>query len=86
MREEAVGRHARWNVEKATDTELVIRDIGPWNQCYTVTNDAETVVHRLINEGTLKPGQRLLYFDSDGELDELLVKDGKFAGFAPWKR
>jgi hypothetical protein len=26
-------------------------------------------------------GRRLFYYDSEGELTELLVKDGKFAGF-----
>jgi len=28
-------------------------------------------------------GQRLLYYDSENELTELLHKDGKFVGFAP---
>jgi hypothetical protein len=59
---------------------VVIRDlIGP----VSVTNDAENVVAMLLRRGTLRPGQRLLYFDTDGNLDELLVRDGRFAGFAP---
>jgi hypothetical protein len=29
---------------------------------------------------------RIFYFDSSGDLDELLVKDGRFAGFAPGPR
>lgn len=60
---------------------LVIRDMGVENM--SVTNDAEDVVRSLFNVRILKPGQRLLYYDSVGKLDELLVKDGKFAGFAP---
>jgi hypothetical protein len=31
-------------------------------------------------------GRRLEYIDSDGRRDQLLVKDGKFAGFAPCPR
>lgn len=62
---------------------LVIRDIGPWDKHMTITNGAEDVVEQLVAEGKLPEGRRLLYYDSEGELDEILVKDGKFAGFAP---
>ncbi|CAK9251228.1 unnamed protein product [Sphagnum jensenii] len=60
---------------------LVIRDLGPWDQHPTVTNDAEGVVAKLIESGYLSPSQRLHYYDSAGQLDELLVENGKFAGF-----
>ena len=67
----------------AYDTDAVIlRDIGPWDRHLTITNDAENVVETLFKSGKMKPGQRLLYFDSENELTELLIKDGKFAGFA----
>lgn len=59
---------------------VVIRDIGPWDQCPTVTNAAEEVVKQL--EPILK-GRRLEYYDSEGQRDQLLIKDGRFAGFAP---
>ncbi len=62
---------------------LVIKDVGPWGKHLTVTNDAEAVVATLLRRGLLQRGQRLLCYDSDGQLDELLVKDGVFAGFAP---
>jgi len=62
---------------------LVIKDVGPWDQHPTVTNDAENVVQSLVAQGYLPGGRRLLYYDSDGRLDELLVKDGQFVGFAP---
>ena len=62
---------------------LIIKDIGPWNKHLTITNDAETVVEKLLKSGALKPGQQLLYYDSENELTELVIKDGKFAGFAP---
>ena len=63
---------------------LVIRDVG--QECRSVTNDAEKVVEDLFSSGRLRPGQRLLYYDSAGRLDEILIRDGRFAGFAPWPR
>ena len=62
---------------------LVIRDMGSWNLHPTVTNDAEHVVVALVKLGKLPPGRRLFYYDSFGDLDEILVKDGRFAGFGP---
>lgn len=61
---------------------LTIRDVGPWNQYLTVTNAVEMVVEDLIRSGQLKPNQRLLYIDSENQMDEILVKDGKFVGFS----
>jgi hypothetical protein len=81
-----VSRHARYVVveDDLLDADpLVIRDVGPWDKRPTVTNDAEDVVRRLVEEGRLPEGRRLLYYDSEGNLDELVVKDGKFAGFKP---
>lgn len=77
-------RRANYTIESQDLEFLVIRDIGPWDQHPTVTNDAEEVVKHLIFNRVLKPGQRLLYIDSDGRKDELLVIDGKFAGFKPY--
>lgn len=70
-------------VKDKPDEPLVIRDVGPWEICPTVTNAAEEVVVELVRTGHLTEGRRLLYYDSENVLDELLVKDGKFAGFAP---
>lgn len=58
---------------------LVIRDVG--RECMSITNDAEAVVEDLVSRGLLPAGRRLFYYDSDGQLDELLVEDGRFAGF-----
>ena len=49
----------------------------------SVTNDAEQVVPELHARGMLPPGRRLIYRDSDGVWDELLIADGQFAGFRP---
>lgn len=72
----------RANIELVTRTAkyVVIRDVGPWDKHPTVTNDAEGVVQRMA---AVLDGRRLLYFDSEGRLDELVVRDGKFAWFAP---
>ncbi len=69
-------------VVKAPD-QITIRDVGPWDKYPTVTNDVENVVRELAAEGHLHNGRRLFYYDSDGVLDEILVKDGVFVGFAP---
>ena len=82
-----VSRQAHFVVEDVIsggiipDGALVLRDVGPWDRFPTVTNDIEHVVSVLIINGTLNPGQRLFYYDSDNHLDELEIIDGKFAGF-----
>lgn len=73
---------ARYEKVSAEAARLVIRDLGPWDIHPTVTNDAENVVAELAEEGMLWDGRRLFYYDSEGRLDELLVRDGRFAGFA----
>ncbi len=62
---------------------IVIRDVGHAHGRMTVTNDAETVVFDL----GLPAGCRLFYYDSSGDLDEL-VHDGHgiFIGFAAGPR
>ena len=63
--------------------DLYIRDIGPWDQHPSVTNDAEGVVERLLASRRLQPGIRLFYYDSEGVLDELRHDGTRFIGFAP---
>lgn len=65
---------------------LIIEDVGPWDRYKSVTNAAEEVVAELARDGYLPAGRQLLYYDSNGQLDEILVKDGVFAGFAPGPR
>ena len=73
-------RCANYTIVAENEKELVIMDVGPWDQYPTITNSAEEVVEQLA--GRLN-GRRLMYYDSDNQLDQLLVKDEKFAGFAP---
>ena len=69
-------------IEETTEC-VVIQDLGPWDRHMTVTNGAEGVVAELAH---LLRGRRLEYLDSEGERDQILVKDGRFAGFAPCGR
>jgi hypothetical protein len=46
----------------------------------SVTNDAENVIEDLSRAGVLA-GRRVLYCDTDGRWDELLVSEGAFVGF-----
>lgn len=75
-------RRAHFVFVDQTPLAVVIRDVGPWDRHPTVTNDAEDVVRRIA---PILEGRRLFYFDSEGELTELLIKESKFAGFAAVK-
>ena len=59
---------------------LVGRDIGH-GTTVTVTNDVEGVVIFLAKHGLLPAGRRLFYYDSNDSLDEIIVRDGQYAGF-----
>lgn len=72
-------------VQNTPGSTLVIKDVGHMDH-RSVTNDAEKVVADLVASGDLPPGRRLFYYDSEGQLDEILVRDGKFAGFLPGPR
>lgn len=61
---------------------LIIEDIGHQTG-KSLTNAAEEVVAELVEAGYLPEGRQLLYYDSDGQLDEILIEGGRFAGFAP---
>jgi hypothetical protein len=75
-----MGNRANYTVVAQYADRLIIRDVGPWDKHMTVTNDAENVVKELAAQLN---GRMLLYFDSEGELGRLHVRDGKFVGFAP---
>jgi hypothetical protein len=75
---EVMGMPAQFKIVDFTERSVLIRDIGPWDQCFTVTNDAENVVARIL---PVLGSRRLFYFDSEGDLGEIKVEHGKFAGF-----
>ena len=71
-------RRANYSVIGDATDSLLLRDLGPWDRHPTITNDAEAVVEDMAPR--LK-GRRLFYYDSDNQITELLIKDGKFAGY-----
>ena len=69
---------ANFRTEWETDEYILIKDVGPWDKFQTITNAAEWVVAQIA----ARLGNRKLYYiDSEGQTDQLLVHDGKFAGF-----
>lgn len=65
------------DVERIT---LVLRDR---NQGMSITNDADNLVMHLANEGLIRSNTALYYYDSEGQLDQILHDGHKFFGFAP---
>lgn len=70
---------AQFTVEYDGPEGMVLRDVGH-DHGKSITNDADNVVARVADRLN---GRRLFYFDSMGRLDELVVRDGKFARFMP---
>lgn len=68
---------------ESTPETLIIEDIGPHDRYPTITNDVENVVAELAYANQLPDGRRLLYYDSEGNLDEIVVEHGKFVDFRP---
>ena len=64
---------------RSDEDAYVISDVGPWDEFMTITNDAERVVDHCLPR--MQPGQRLLYYDSEGDLGELIIKNGMFSSF-----
>jgi hypothetical protein len=76
-------RGANFEIVEQTPQAITLRDLGPWDKYLTTTNAAEQIVEDLSRKGLLKEGQKLLYYDSENELTELVHKDGTFVRFAP---
>jgi hypothetical protein len=71
---------ARYAIVSVKGGVVTIRDL---NIGRSVTNDAEAVVEELVARWG---DQRIMYYDSSGQLDELLHRGGQFTGFAPGPR
>ncbi len=67
---------------------LIVKDLGPWDRFPTITNAAEELVDDLMAKHLLEPGRRLFYYDSENQLDELVLEWNpagdrvRFKGFA----
>lgn len=61
-----------------TETFVLIRDTGKFNECPSITMKAHEVVsvfRPILNN------RRLEYIDRAGNIAEILIRDGNFAGF-----
>jgi hypothetical protein len=70
---------AAFEVVEEDAGKVVLRDVGPWSQHPTITNDAEQVVEKMAARVGCR---RLLYYDSEGELTELVHDGPRFVRFA----
>ncbi|MCK5919406.1 MAG: hypothetical protein KAG66_00590 [Methylococcales bacterium] len=71
-------KNANYHIVENNHFRMLIRDLGPWDEHKTITNDAEAVVDDLkIWLGD----RRLEYIDSGGVRTEMLVHKGHFKGF-----
>ncbi len=79
-------RRARYSVRGVPlqGFAVLIKDMGPWDMFPTVTNDAEGVLADLISRGYVRSASdRIAYYDSEGELAEILHDGCQFKGFGP---
>ena len=74
---------AQFEIVAETPEVLTIRDIGSvgGGHSISITNDAEAVVDSLLQSGRLRPGMRLEYYDSNGDLDEIVFDQNGFVAF-----
>lgn len=68
----------QYEVVKESPKALLLRDTGDHSVCLTITNGIERVVQEVADR---LGDRRLFYQDSDGELTEVSVLYGSFAGF-----
>lgn len=69
---------AKFNA-KIQDEYLLLEDLAEEYQCMSITNDAEEVVKWATKNIT--GWSRILYKDTVGQWDELVVQNGEFKGF-----
>lgn len=75
-------QNPRFEIVEVHHEFVLICDLGPWDEHYTITNRPEPVVIAML---PILNGRRLEYLDSEGERSQLLIVDGRFAGYAPAK-
>ncbi|MDD5511923.1 MAG: hypothetical protein PHI12_14120 [Dehalococcoidales bacterium] len=73
---------AHWALISIDEKRIVIDDVGPWDRFMSITNAAENTVEELDRIYGIGD-RRVFYYDSDNELTELKIKNGKFIDFGP---
>jgi hypothetical protein len=71
-------RNANYVTHNETDDYIVLEDIGPWDRYPTITNAPEATCEAMLARLS---GRKLYYIDTDGNIDQLLIHDNRFAGF-----
>ena len=74
-------KRSNYKIASSDCSTVILRDVGPHDKYLTVTNDAENVVRDIHRKGLLSSSQDLYYFDTEGELTELIYENGKFSRF-----
>ena len=66
-----------------TQRFMTIEDM---NDGMSVTNDIEAVLHALVWQGSLMPLHRVIYADSEGVWDEVIIDEQcRFVDFKAWR-
>ena len=73
---------ARYSVQNVTSVCVILKDdFDPADPTLSVTNDAERVVEEVYKS---YPGKRIFYYDTEGDIAELVHDKGKFTRFVPF--
>lgn len=67
-----MGREANFEIVSVDKDKVTLRDLGPWDKHLTITNDVEGVIDRLAETVDIDQ-KRILYYDSDNELTEVVI-------------
>jgi hypothetical protein len=72
----------RFDVLHDSPLRIVVRDLSENEpRARSLTNGAEELLKRLSQAGRLRPGKRVMYFDTEGRLDEMTHEHAVFRGF-----
>ena len=71
-------KRSNYVIERETEYEIVLHDIGPWDIFLTITNDAENIISALSPE---QKNKRVFYYDSENVLTELVIINDDFSHF-----
>ncbi len=81
-----MSKKPNYEVILRTKKQLILKDLGPWDTYFTITNSAESVVKELYSKGLLNTNMKLMYYDSNNQLDEIVHSNGEFKHFKVGKR
>lgn len=56
-----MNRKANYTIVASDRNQVIIQDVGPWDQYLSVTNDAKNIVKELVAKGYLADGRRLFW-------------------------